>query len=262
MGVDSGLPDFRGSEGFWKAYPALAKAKINFSDVASPRTFQKDPKLAWGFYGHRLALYRKTEPHDGFRIMRQWSERIALGSWVFTSNVDGNFQKAGFPENRIDECHGSIHHLQCMTECGSGVWSADDFSPEVNDEECQLTNTPPSCPKCGTLARPNIMMFGDWNWVSKRNDIQLKNERRWLKKIGQSIAKVVVIEIGAGTTIPSVRDFSDQTGKRYGARIIRINPKESQVTNDEDVSISLAALAGLQGIDAALKKIKTWRRSA
>jgi NAD-dependent SIR2 family protein deacetylase len=25
MGVDSGLPDFRGNEGFWKAYPALAK---------------------------------------------------------------------------------------------------------------------------------------------------------------------------------------------------------------------------------------------
>lgn len=23
MGVDSGLPDFRGTEGFWKAYPAL-----------------------------------------------------------------------------------------------------------------------------------------------------------------------------------------------------------------------------------------------
>lgn len=23
MGVDSGLPDFRGREGFWRAYPAL-----------------------------------------------------------------------------------------------------------------------------------------------------------------------------------------------------------------------------------------------
>ncbi len=25
MGVDSGLPDFRGTEGFWRAYPAIAK---------------------------------------------------------------------------------------------------------------------------------------------------------------------------------------------------------------------------------------------
>ena len=60
MGVDSGLPDFRGNEGFWRAYPALAKANLNFAEVASPRTFVQDPSLAWGFYGHRLDLYRKT----------------------------------------------------------------------------------------------------------------------------------------------------------------------------------------------------------
>lgn len=27
MGVDSGLPDFRGAEGFWQAYPALREAQ-------------------------------------------------------------------------------------------------------------------------------------------------------------------------------------------------------------------------------------------
>ena len=48
MGVDSGLPDFRGNEGFWKAYPALAKARLDFSEVASPATFERDIKLAWG----------------------------------------------------------------------------------------------------------------------------------------------------------------------------------------------------------------------
>src|ERR1035437_618356 len=57
MGVDSGLPDFRGKDGFWKAYPALAKANLDFMAVAAPRTFERDPGLAWGFYGHRLAVY-------------------------------------------------------------------------------------------------------------------------------------------------------------------------------------------------------------
>jgi hypothetical protein len=28
-GVDSGLPDFRGKEGFWKAYPPMAKLGLN-----------------------------------------------------------------------------------------------------------------------------------------------------------------------------------------------------------------------------------------
>ena len=30
MGVDSGLPDFRGTEGFWKAYPALGREQMDF----------------------------------------------------------------------------------------------------------------------------------------------------------------------------------------------------------------------------------------
>lgn len=47
MGVDSGLPDFRGTDGFWRAYPALGRRGLQFHQVASPRTFETDPALAW-----------------------------------------------------------------------------------------------------------------------------------------------------------------------------------------------------------------------
>ena len=56
MGVDSGLPDFRGDQGFWKAYPPLKHLGKNFVDMATPELFYTDPKLAWGFYGLRLTL--------------------------------------------------------------------------------------------------------------------------------------------------------------------------------------------------------------
>ena len=46
MGIDSGLPDFRGDGGFWKAYPALAEAKIDFMAIANPRAFEDTPSLA------------------------------------------------------------------------------------------------------------------------------------------------------------------------------------------------------------------------
>ena len=49
IGVDSGLPDFRGQDGFWKAYPPLAKLGIRFEEMANPRWFHDDPHLAWGF---------------------------------------------------------------------------------------------------------------------------------------------------------------------------------------------------------------------
>ena len=71
MGVDSGLPDFRGDQGFWKAYPPLKDKDIGFTDMANPQWFFDDPKLAWAFYGHRLKLYNKTEPHAGFAMLRE-----------------------------------------------------------------------------------------------------------------------------------------------------------------------------------------------
>lgn len=59
MGVDSGMPDFRGQQGFWAAYPALAAAGIDFTSIANPKGFVQDASRAWGFYGHRLARTTK-----------------------------------------------------------------------------------------------------------------------------------------------------------------------------------------------------------
>ena len=70
MGVDSGLPDFRGKDGFWRAYPALREAQIDFYNIASPSAFHSSPERAWGFYGHRLALYRETVPHHGYELLK------------------------------------------------------------------------------------------------------------------------------------------------------------------------------------------------
>src|ERR1700741_3355216 len=82
MGVDSGLPDFRGSQGFWRADPPYEKLGLDFVALAQPRWFDSDPGLAWGFYGHRLNLYRATPPHDGFRILLEWGRRMPHGAFV------------------------------------------------------------------------------------------------------------------------------------------------------------------------------------
>ena len=44
MGVDSGLPDFRGNEGFWKAYPPLKKLGLLFAQAANPYWFHSNPE--------------------------------------------------------------------------------------------------------------------------------------------------------------------------------------------------------------------------
>lgn len=245
MGVDSGLPDFRGNEGFWRAYPALGRSRMDFTSIASPAAFRDDPALAWGFYGHRLALYRATIPHAGFALLKAWGDAMPHGGRVFTSNVDGQFQRAGF--DGVYECHGSIHHLQCMDGCGDSIWDAAPFMPEVDAQACRLRNAAPRCPHCGGLARPNILMFGDGEWIERRSAQQAARLQAWL----QRVQRPLVIELGAGSAIPSVRHFS-QGVVAQGGRLVRINPREPQVAHRIDVGLAVGALEGLLAIAARL----------
>jgi len=238
IGVDSGLPDFRGNAGFWKAYPPLAERGLPFREMANPASFARDPRLAWGFYGHRLDLYRRTEPHAGFAVLRALGERMRHGSFVFTSNVDGQFQRAGFGSGRIAELHGTIHRLQCSRPCVDATWPADGVDPEVDLSRCALTSPLPTCPHCGALARPNILMFNDVAWVDAPSEAQLLLLEQWRARV----SRPAVIELGAGTDLPSVRRFTES----QGVPAIRINPHAHRIVRG--VGLAMGALAAMQAI--------------
>jgi NAD-dependent SIR2 family protein deacetylase len=245
MGVDSGLPDFRGNEGFWNAYPPFAKLGYSFIDMANPHWFSRDPNLAWGFYGHRLHLYRETVPHKGFELLLEWGKEKPGGYFVFTSNVDGQFQKAGFDESRVNECHGSIHHLQCSRPCCDAVWIAEDTALTVDEETMKAKEPLPQCPHCGAVARPNILMFGDWNWISTRTENQQYRMGQWLTK--NQGASIAVVECGAGTGVPTVRMTSESIVSRFNASLIRINVREPQTPHGQ-IGLPLGALETLTRI--------------
>lgn len=259
MGVDSGLPDFRGDQGFWQAYPALRG--YSFIDMANPRWFHTDPQRAWGFYGHRLNLYRSTIPHRGFSLLKQWSADKREGSFVFTSNVDGQFQEAGFNPLEVCECHGSIHHLQGFVRSAEIV-SAEGIALEIDEEALRLVGDLPTHPKIKGDLRPNILMFGDISWNGRRTYEQEARLERWLERwerVG-SEAKLVIIEMGAGTAIPSVRGMGENAVYRCPqASLIRINPRESQldeVSPDRGVSLPMGALEALTLIDEVYQTLR------
>jgi NAD-dependent SIR2 family protein deacetylase len=248
MGVDSGLPDFRGKDGFWKAYPGLGKANIAFQEIASPEAFSTMPTRVWGFYGHRLNLYRETVPHEGFRILREMGAKLQQGAFVYTSNVDGQFQQAGFSESRLCEIHGSLHYLQCLNNCDQS-WAADEFVPEVDQEQCRLTSPLPRCPRCHELARPQIMMFNDWRFITDRVERQQRQFDAWKTQVKNP----VTIEIGAGTNIPSIRRFAELSGNGF---LIRINPNDadlSWVHGRQGVALQVGALEALREIAIRLQ---------
>ena len=248
MGVDSGLPDFRGKEGFWRAYPPLAKLGIKFEEMANPRWFLDDPKLAWGFYGHRYNLYHNTSPHDGYLILQKWIYKFKIPSFVFTSNVDGHFKKVGW-DNQILECHGSLMRLQCIESCGQPIWELD-ATYRKNFEICPISlickSSMPTCPKCGSIARPNILMFSDFTWDPSIRREQEKKLQEWL--VNNSGKKLLIMEFGAGLNLPTVRSFCEKIWQENACCMIRVNPYETQAPTGVNL-ITKSALEALQLIN-------------
>jgi NAD-dependent SIR2 family protein deacetylase len=209
------------------------------------------------------------------------------GAFVFTTNVDGQFQKAGFAQGRVCEVHGSIHHLQPADpaavlhewqRAGAAakqpndinivhrvnntplIASADHVVLDVNEESLtvpagQMPLWPSPTPTCSTqqLARPNILMYCDESFVAGRQRHQVQAFKDW---VGNSFGTggTVVLDMGSGTAVPTSRITSEQVAAQLKAPLIRINPRESQLPQsvglnlDTCISLPCGALEGLQAI--------------
>lgn len=249
MGVDSGLPDFRSPQGFWRAYPPISRLGLSFPETSNPQWFYRDPSFIWAFFGHRYNLYTTTVPHTGFSILKSWCS--SKDYFIFTSNVDGQFQKSGFPESHIVECHGSIHYLQCTEPhlCTLSIWPMSEIHVDLSVFKAK--DPLPKCINCGKLARPNILMFGDYGWIPDRTESQKErldlsiNRKKW---------KICVVEIGAGDSVYTVRAFGEHYVYREKASFIRINP-DSDFNESQGIHLKIGALEGLSILNKVMGEI-------
>lgn len=249
MSADSGLPVFRGNEGFWGAYPRFRKLNISFQRMAQPYWFVDKPRMAWAWYGHRHQLYRSAQPHAGYGVLRQWSEVMIAGSFVVTSNVDGQFSTAGFSPDALVEQHGSLHRLQCTKPCSDSTWEASDLNLQIDLELMEAQGELPQCPACGALARPNVLMFNDATWVRAVTKRQVHAFDYWLASVrGQ---RLVIVEIGAGTAVPTIRNISERVAERQRTTLVRINP-DAVPDVDPGVAIRLPAEQALRLLEQAV----------
>lgn len=67
------------------------------------------------------------------------------------------------------------------------------------------------------------------------------------------VSRPVVVELGAGTAIPSVRRFSQRIIHEFGGRLVRINPREFSVPTTNDVGLASGARHTLTQIDQVMR---------
>lgn len=249
MSVDSGLPDYRGDEGLWKEHPFIKEHGMSFVEMASPQLFESDPAFAWRFYGERQQMCRDTKPHHGYELLKKWGQTKKLGYFAFTSNVDGHFLFAGYPSDRVAECHGNLHYNQCCEPCHDQIWL--DVPDKWQREQVGGEQPIFYCPECSGVARPNVMMFGDWDWIREPTEEQTGQFDAWTRTLQAAGARVAIVEIGAGTALPAIRQQTDSLLSTLGGRLIRINLREAD-GNKDTLSIPLSALEALQKIEHVL----------
>eukprot|EP00930_Biecheleria_cincta_P043604 TRINITY_DN29928_c0_g1_i1.p1 TRINITY_DN29928_c0_g1~~TRINITY_DN29928_c0_g1_i1.p1 ORF type:complete len:434 (-),score=69.14 TRINITY_DN29928_c0_g1_i1:46-1347(-) len=243
MGADSGLPTFRGTAA--SPWSILDSLNLDYTRICNPKWFKEDPAVAWKFWHHCQESYLKSEPHDGYRILRNWAERMKCGAFCYTTNIDGHWERAKWPVDSIWEYHGSVHRMQCSGPCNTDVWHAKSADGSL-----------PQCQACKSVARPHVVMFYDQCFIKDGvHETQRENYSRFVDKIREKKPSLVVVEVGAGEDVPTVRKETQWLAKDLGARWIRINPaatKASSIKDGVGVSLQLPALEALQRLDSKL----------
>ena len=142
MSTESGIPDFRSETGIW--------AEVDPFEVASIRAFRRDPVRVWSFYRERIHLLRDAKPNAAHEAIAEL-ERRGLVQAVVTQNIDLLHSRAGSRD--VVEVHGSIRSAQCL-----GCLWAEPADAVLAQLETAAT---PSCPKCGEVLKPGVVLFGE-----------------------------------------------------------------------------------------------------
>jgi len=165
--------------------------------------------------------------------------------FVVTSNVDHAFVRSGFEPFKVLEVHGAYNRSQCLTErLAHGVF---------------LTKNPNEgvtvCPKCGSDTRPNVLLFDDPYFNRGFNLIQEMRFYDFLEPIREGETRTVILEIGAGLTVPNIRNQTSRLSFELNIPVIRINLHQTQAgdhTNNFNIPVLEFPMETVEGLKTIL----------
>ncbi len=154
VSTDSGIPDFRGSNGLYRNAEASKEYYLSVQCLIS------EPDKFFTFF-RRNMLFPSAAPNATHKALAQLEQRGVIKA-VITQNIDGLHQAAG--SRRVIELHGTADRYYC-TRCRK-VYSKDILSSG---------NNVPICPSCGAAVRPDVTLYGEaldgFNFADARNEI-------------------------------------------------------------------------------------------
>lgn len=192
----SGIPTFRGKDGFWKD-----KSPFSLD------TFNRDPQAVWGWHQEIKEMIREKSPNPSHFALAKIQELFDDFA-VVTQNIDNLHQEAG--SEKVIELHGNIYRNKCNS-CGEIFGDVD-------------SKTIPKCDKCGGYIRPDVVWFGE----PLPHDSLLKaREYAENSEICFVVGTSGVVQPAA--SIPLI-------SRENGAYVIEINLEETVISKHLDLS--------------------------
>ncbi|RPD61892.1 DHS-like NAD/FAD-binding domain-containing protein [Lentinus tigrinus ALCF2SS1-7] len=245
LSAASGIPTFRGTGGLWRKYDAVG--------LATPEAFKANPSRVWQFYHYRREKALAAQPNQGHLALAMFSipslrEKIVPGAsfTLVTQNVDGLSRRAldqiaeMHPEleeeirspvvqDSMLEMHGRLFDVVCTSStCGHKEHNLDSpicpalagtenvFAQDAPEPDIDVADLP-KCKKCGSLARPGVVWFGEMPW--------------YLTEIGEHVKKAdLCIVVGTSSTVYPAAGFASKVRAHGGdqrADFLFLGPSES-----------------------------------
>lgn len=207
ISAESGVPTFRGGGGanVWKGMP--------FDQLSSARLVEDDLPLLWDWFDYRRTKISQCDPNAAHLILAKASRIRRFKSFeIVTQNIDG-LQQAADAENVI-ELHGNIWRARCLG-CGRTA------SVRVISQD----ERPPVCSECLDYMRPDVVLFGE---ALPGTNIYLAGE--YAENCDVCLVIGTSAQVYPAATLP-------RKARTRGAVVIEINPEETELTSEVDISL-------------------------
>jgi len=169
ISTESGIPDFRGRGGLYETLDPM--------ECLSAEALQSRSRLFWRTFTDLFAPYVDAEPNTAHLAIARL-EAAGHVRAVITQNIDNLHFKAG--SQNVLEVHGHLRSVHC-TGCRHPYELA--FALEQIPEQGV-----PTCPECGRMLRPDVVLFGDMMGDSFRRAIDVAARSDLILVVGSSLS--------------------------------------------------------------------------
>lgn len=199
-GIHYDGPDFQ------KAFADMIE-RYGFRDLYTSSFYPfKTEEEKWAYWSRHID-YARFAP-EGLPLYKKLLELVQHKEYfVITTNVDGQFIKAGFSEEKVFEVQGDYGLMQCATACHQKRYSNEGHVKQMvaQQHDCRVpSELVPVCPICGGPMEINVRkdryFVEDERWHARANDYYHFLERAQNRKL-------VLLEYGVGFNTPTIIRF-------------------------------------------------------